>query len=172
MKEDKQTDYNESNTINVLEKKINNDKPKVSKVILAIFMGLVALIINASIELYFNEKNKSAISNEYVVKTINEINKTFPAIVEEGIRMEKVNYDGKKTIQYKYTLINVLKEDVDIATLKQTKEETRMEVTDNLKNNKEIQPLKSDQFNFEYTYYDKNNELLFAIEIMPEDYNN
>ncbi len=96
------------------------------------------------------------------------INKKCPQMLDSETRIDKVELKVPNTIVYRYTLVNLLAENVD--TLKFYKMLwpgllSYIKVSDEMKN------LRNSGSSVEYCYSDKKNKEVYRFKIGPKDYN-
>jgi len=70
-------------------------------------------------------------------------------------------------LQYNYTLVNYVKDSLDIQTLKKALEPG---ILNSIKTNPELKNHRDHKVTMNYSYQDKNKVFLFLISITPDKY--
>jgi hypothetical protein len=113
-----------------------------------------------------NQPNELSI-DKALMKMASEINKSCPFMVDENIRADNVTVLVDNTIQYNYTLINYLKEEVDINQLKSN---LSSHLLNGIKTNPNLKIFRDNKVTMIYAYRDKVGVFLFSLEYKYEDY--
>lgn len=96
-----------------------------------------------------------------------QINKKCPQMIDSETRLDGISVKEPSTIVYKYTLVNLLVENLDTA-----KFYTAMwpGLLSTIKVSPEMKSLREANTEFHYDYKDKNNKGVYLFKILPKDY--
>ncbi|MBN9284567.1 MULTISPECIES: hypothetical protein [unclassified Flavobacterium] len=110
---------------------------------------------------------KPSIDND-LISMSHEVNRKCPVFVDKETRLDNANVLPNKVFQYNYTLVNLVKEQVDV-------DEAQKVIAPNLINSVKTSPdmkkFRDNNVKLIYAYRDKNGKSLFKIFITPEMYN-
>ena len=97
-----------------------------------------------------------------------QINKKCPQMIDSETRLDGIHVLKPNTIVYKYTLVNLLAENLDTA-----KFYTAMwpGLLSTIKISPDMKSLRETNTEFNYEYKDKNNKPVYLFKILPKDYN-
>lgn len=98
-----------------MEEKQRKKKLLIRKIIKII---IVVILIGAVQYYFINEK---PVSNE-LSALVTKYNSSCPVMISDDIRMESVNELPDNTVQYDFTLVRVIKGNIDVAALKKSVE--------------------------------------------------
>ncbi len=96
-----------------------------------------------------------------------EINKSCPIMVDNATRLDNAIALPGKTLQYNYTLINMLKDSVDTNKLKNSIEPILINY---IKTNPGMKDMRDQNTTLKYYYKDMTGKYLFTITVKPEQY--
>jgi hypothetical protein len=152
---------------NTIEKElIKNEKAKEkTKKTVGIIVGIIVFAITfiGTQQLFF----KTPSFDKTLMNISSEINKTCPIMVDSQTRLDNTISLPEKVLQYNYTVINVVKDSVNIDNVKN---QLKPNIINNVKNNPQMKTLKDYKTTFNYYYKDKNDQFLFIIAITPNEY--
>lgn len=106
------------------------------------------------------EKSLQEIADEY--------NKKCPQMIDSETRLDGIGIRDNSVIIYRYTLVNLLVENVDTLEFRRALWPGLLSL---IKTNPAMQQLRERQTRFEYYYQDKRNRFIYTIKIAPADYN-
>jgi hypothetical protein len=112
-------------------------------------------------------KNADEAMQKQMIKSANDMNKTFPAMVDRETRIDNVVVLPDKVFQYNFTFINLLKDSVDFVSMAQEMQPT---VLNGVKSSPDLKTFRDHKVTFAYQYSDKNGMFMFKILITPEKY--
>jgi hypothetical protein len=138
-------------------------KPK--KTIIGPVVGsVVAVIVAVLVQQFFF---KAPTYDETMMKAASEINKSCPLMVDQDTRLDNTLALPGKVFQYNYTLVNWLKDSVDVGAL-----QTYMEplIINNAKTSPDMQYHRDHRATLAYHYKDKHGEFVVKLLIKPEQY--
>ena len=96
------------------------------------------------------------------------INKKCPKMIDSETRLDKVDFKEPNTITYHYTLINLLKQNVDTAQFYQALWPGLISF---IKVGSEMKSLRDSQGTVEYCYKDRDGLDIYCFKIGPKNYN-
>lgn len=124
------------------------------------FFGLVA------IGLYIFSAGKGY-EQKFLEYSANQYDKTCPVMITPDVRLEGVEVLPEKVIHYRYTLINVLKEEVNVDTLAM---KAAPEIVANVKSAPDLKLYRNLGATFSYTYNDRLGIFIWRLDVTPEMY--
>jgi hypothetical protein len=102
-----------------------------------------------------------------LAKSASEANKVCPMFVDKDTRLDNTVALPGLVIQYNYTLVNYVKDSLDIESLKKGMEPL---ILNSIKTNPEMKSHRDHKVTMNYSYHDKNKVFLFLISITPDMY--
>jgi hypothetical protein len=96
-----------------------------------------------------------------------EYNKKCPQMIDSETRLDGIEIRDNSVIVYKYTLVNLLAENVDTLEFRRALWPGILSI---IKTNPAMQQLRERQTRFEYYYQDKQNHFIYSFKISPTDY--
>jgi hypothetical protein len=110
-----------------------------------------------------------ASTHQFLIEAADAANKKLPMMVDSETRWDKteVGADGRNVLIYDYTLPNVIKNQVDVASLQKM---MRIQLVQNYKTSDVMQALRDRGVELDYKYVDKNGDLVFEQDISPKDF--
>jgi hypothetical protein len=135
---------------------------------------VIGMIVTAIIGSYLSELLvhrvffESASFDEIMMNTVSEINKICPMMIDENTRFDNAAAMPDKSIVYNYTLVNHIKDSLNIDFMKETIEPT---IISNIKTNPVMKMMRENKATIIYSYNDKNGIHLMKITIIPDQYN-
>jgi len=102
-----------------------------------------------------------------LARSASEANKNCPMYVDKDTRLENTVALPGLVLQYNYTLVNYVKDSLDIQTLKKALEPG---ILNSIKTNPELKNHRDHKVTMNYSYQDKNKVFLFLISITPDKY--
>ncbi|WP_317898751.1 hypothetical protein [Aurantibacillus circumpalustris] len=111
--------------------------------------------------------NKEESNRRDLAKTATEINEKCPKMLDSETRLDGIEVKEPNTLVYRYTLMNVLSQNVDTVRF------YRMlwpGIISNVKLSAEMKKLREANTVIEYFYQDKNSIPIYTFHINPEAY--
>jgi hypothetical protein len=105
--------------------------------------------------------------NKAMMETASEINKSCPIMIDNATRLDNAVALPGNIFQYNYTLVNLIKDSVNINELKNYLEPT---IINYVKSNPEMKAMRENKTTINYYYKDNTGIYLFTISIKPEQY--
>ena len=105
--------------------------------------------------------------NKVMMESANEINKVCPVMVDNGTRLDNAIALPNNVFQYNYTLVDLVKDSINIDGLKNYLEPT---IINTVKTNPEMKVVRENKTTVNYYYKDKVGVYLFTISVTPEQY--
>jgi hypothetical protein len=96
------------------------------------------------------------------------INKKCPKMLDSETRFEGIEFIEPNTLVYKYTLVNLLKQNVDTAEFYRA---LWPGLISNIKISPDMKRLRENSTLIEYYYLDKNHQPIYTFHIGPQHYN-
>lgn len=127
-------------------------------------LALVSLLVG----LFFSQCTSSDSIDKKALKVVSQFNSKCPMMIDAETRMDGIEIKGTNTILYKYTLINLMVENVDTTKFNLA---LRPGIISTIKTNTELAELKRINSSFEYFYKDRDNKFIYSFLITPNDYN-
>lgn len=106
--------------------------------------------------------------NERLYNTVTTINEKCPKMLDSETRIDGVEYKEPNTLLYKYTLVNVLKQNVDTHQFYLA---LWPGLLSTIKVSAEMKELRENNTLVQYAYNDKLNNPIYTFTIKPENYN-
>ncbi len=134
-----------------------------------IVLIIIAIIFGSMIgKLSVGSPAPKALSlDKLLMQTASEINKNCPFMVDKNIRADNATALLDNTIQYNYTVINYMKEEVDINQLKSN---ISMHLLNGIKTNPNLKIFRDNKVTMIYEYKDKVGVFLFSLKYKYDDY--
>ncbi len=104
-----------------------------------------------------------------MMQTASKINESCPIMVDQNTRLDNVIALSNNTFQYNYTLINFVKDSVDINTFENY---MQPKILNNVKTNPDLKIYRDNKTTMAYYYKDKNGNFVDKISISEEQYRN
>ncbi len=155
----------ENNSTGQLKKKINSKK-KIGFIIGSILGVIVIFGLGYLIQKFFAHKEQDSIK-EMMLPIAKGLNQSCPIMLDSETRLDSSSVSTESIFQYHYTLLNMLKVNVNIPELKQYIEPS---IINNIKTNEQMKVLRDNSVTFEYIYSDKENNLITSILVTPSQY--
>lgn len=96
------------------------------------------------------------------------INKKCPQMVDSETRLDGIEIkDQNSKVVYKYTLVNLLAEQVDTFEFRRA---LWPGLLGHIKTSPAMKPLRDQKTNFEYYYQDKQGHFIYSLPVAPADY--
>lgn len=141
------------------------EKQRKKKLLIRKIIKIIVVMVLIGVAQYYFVKEKPA-SNE-LTALVTKYNAACPLMISDDIRMESVNQLPDNTVQYDFTLVRVLKNNIDTATLKRSVEK---EILATSKTNPSLEAFRDNDSTVIYHYMDSNQENLFIVALTPEMY--
>ena len=110
---------------------------------------------------------KSPSFEKVLIEAANDVNKSCPAMIDGGTRLDSATVIVPKTFQYHYTLINYEKEELDILELENMLEHG---IVNSVRISPEMKDFRDNKVVINFYYNDKNGDYLLHISVSPEQY--
>jgi hypothetical protein len=147
-------------------KKEPNSKKKIGFIIGSILGVIVIFGSGYLIQKFFTHKKQDNIK-ELMLPIAKGLNQSCPIMLDSETRLDSSSVSAESIFQYHYTLVNMLKVNVNIPELKQYIEPS---IINNIKTNDQMKVLRDNSVTFEYIYSDKENNLITSILVTPKQY--
>src|SRR4051812_13909263 len=95
---------------------------------------------------------------------VDEANKNYPAMVDSETKIENIVVKGNNTLRYNYTLVNVLRQNVDTFQFRRA---MWPGIISMIKLSPDMKQLRESGTTFEYFYSDKNKIGIYTFTVMP-----
>lgn len=105
--------------------------------------------------------------DKVLMNIASELNESCPIMVDNMTRLDNAITLPDKVFQYNYTIINLVKDSIDLDKIKSNLEPT---ITNYVKTNPDMQTMREYETTFKYSYKDMNGVFLFDITVKPEQY--
>jgi cell division protein ZapA (FtsZ GTPase activity inhibitor) len=96
-----------------------------------------------------------------------EVNKKCPQMLDSETKFEGIDFKAPNGLIYKYTLINLSVQNVDTAQFKLA---LWPGILSTIKISPEMQKLRDNNTNIEYSYFDKTKKHIYTFKVSPKDY--
>jgi hypothetical protein len=110
---------------------------------------------------------KKPFYNKVLMESASELNKSCPIMIDNATRLDNAVALSDNVFQYNFTLVNMVKDSVNIDDLKKRIEPN---ILNNAKTNPEMKTIRDNKTTLNYYYKDKSGVYLFTISIKPEQY--
>jgi hypothetical protein len=104
-----------------------------------------------------------------MMQMASDLNKQCPIMVDQHTRLDNAIALSGNIFQYNYTLVNFLKADINIDTLKKYMEPG---ILNNIKTNPDLENFRKNRTTLNYCYKDKNGVFVHKYTVTPQDYLN
>lgn len=108
---------------------------------------------------------KKASFDREISKFAKEMNKSCPSMVDPLTRLDNVYFFDKDNLQFNYTLMNMDKDSLPIARLKNYMEPLILE---KIKNSGTLRKFLDKNLTWIYSYNDRNGDFIFKVTYTPE----
>ena len=122
------------------------------------FAGVLLLIVSSC--------SKPSLETTYKNVAV-KMNKDCPITIDEETRLDSVAALPSNTFGYYNTIVNMLKDSVDIEFAKNG---IKGQIVNMVKTAPELKQFKNNNTTLEYTYFDKEGVFMFKVTATPEDY--
>lgn len=154
-----------------MEMPVIKRKSKTPKIILIVAAALVFITMMFFIGKFVRENVVGLITKFTTDKALNqianELNKSCPLMVDNETCLDNVTVLSDNTLQYNYTLINMLKDSIDVNKIKTYLEPN---IISNVKTNPEMEYIRKAKVTLNYSYKDKTGTPVLTIIVTPEMY--
>lgn len=159
----------------ISEEDINNaksQKKKTNKKGLKYYIGLIISIVIFSVAGKFGGEAIYGLFNnnsfdKVMMAAASEINESCPFMVDSETRLDNSIALPKNVFQYNYTLVNLLKETLDIVSLI---DQIEPSIINHVKTNPDMKFLRDNNATINYYYEDKEGVYLFTVSVTPDQY--
>jgi len=100
---------------------------------------------------------------------VEKMNISCPTMIDGDTRLDSATVSQGNTLQYHYTMVNVLKDSLDISYFHNDLEEN---ILNAVKTSKDLKTYRESGVTFVYIYSDKEGRLITKITVGPERYKN
>lgn len=111
--------------------------------------------------------SEDAKTNKFLKEVADTMNKSCPMTIDESTRLDNVTTLPSRTLQYNYTLVNNVKDELDIDTIK---DYLKTNILNQIKTNPQLKIFRDKKVNLNYSYSDKTGVFLFLLEFKAKDY--
>ncbi len=143
----------------------DNSGGKTNKLVAVIIPVLGILLILFIKRFTFKDKDFS----EVLSLTSREVNKICPKMEDKDTRLEGTEILHDKVFQYNYTLLDVIRDSVEVEMLYVSFEAAML---DNAKTNPSLELFRKNNVTLAYNFKDRLGNFLTRIKITPERYKN
>ncbi len=131
-----------------------------------IIIGIAILfLLSAVLKMIFNEK-KPLLSDE-LIELANNINEHAPVVIDSTTRFDNMVALSDYKLQYNYTLLQVVKSDVDTAVLFSTGKEYMLNM---MKSNPQVSVFKKNGIDIWASYSDKNGVYIGTVKLPASEF--
>lgn len=141
--------------------KSGNKKARITQIIIAIVAFTVAYF--GAQKLFFKEDHLTKEMETFAAG----INEKCPVKVDKYAVLDSVTVLDKNIFQYNYTLVDVVKAEVNLDTANKY---IKPGLIDQAKTKPYLKPFRDQKVIFNHHYFDKNGEFITDIRITPEIY--
>ena len=136
-----------------------------NKKIVGTIIGIVVgfLIAFVAIQFFF----KAPTFDNTLMQSASELNKTCPVMVDQETRLDNAIALPNKVFQYNYTLVNIVKDSVDVNSFEEIMKPTILNV---VKTNPDLKSFRDNKVTMCYNYNDMNGVFVTKISITPDLY--
>ena len=135
-----------------------------TKTVTTIIILLIAVVVGIFL-LRNNEKNDSF--DEVLLQSAKEINMKCPMKIDEHTRLDSVIALPNKTLQYNYSLVDVVKDSI---ALESFNPQLQQMILNNVKTSEDLNVHRENQATLAYRYLDKNGALVSNVVITADMY--
>lgn len=163
-------------TVNYQEFEKAHKKARKKKNILIIVIVSIVVVIFGVIGHFTGKKVggfaqkiifNSILFDRQLSKIAEEINKSCPIKIDNETRLDDVSAVPGNTLQSNYTLINMVKDSIDIVSAKENLEQN---ILNNAKTNPNMKTFRDFKTTLIYNYRDRHGDFVLKITITPEQY--
>jgi hypothetical protein len=141
------------------------EKQRKKKLLIRKTIKIAVIVVLIGVAQYYFTQEKPT-SNE-LTALVTKYNDACPVMISNDIQMESVNQLPDNTVQYDFTLVRVIKENIDVTALKKSVEKEILAIS---KNNPSLEVFRDNDSTVKYHYMDSNGKNLFIITLTPEMY--
>lgn len=136
----------------------------ISRVLKPVLGAVLGLVMVYTVQ-YFLFKSPSV--DKVLMEAASEVNKSCPIMVDADTRLENTVALPGNIFQYNYTLVNWVKDSIDLQSLKEYIEPI---IVNNTKTNPQMKSMRDNNVILNYLYKDKEGVYLFEVKVKPSDY--
>ncbi|MGE5394307.1 MAG: zinc ribbon domain-containing protein [Candidatus Saccharibacteria bacterium] len=150
------------NTIELLHKRKKRKNLIIGLVVAFTVVGIMSTIM-------FGMQNviKPLITGKVLETTVKQINNNCPVMVDQYTRLDSASLVSNTEIQYNYTLINTVLEEVNQDTVKKY---VMPKIINNVKSSPDLKAFRDLKTTLIYSYRDKNGLAIIKFPVTPEMY--
>ncbi len=139
-------------------------EPTNRKPLLGIVVGIIAFgIAYFAVQQVFSPPS----IDQQLMKTASELNKSCPVMVDADTRLDNTITTPEKRFQYNYTLVNLLKESIDIESMEAY---LTPQILNTIQTSPDLKFFREKGVTLVYDYKDKNSVHLLRLEFTPNEY--
>jgi len=155
----------------IYEMPVAKPKNKTSKILLItaaalVFVSMMYFMVNFVGKNIVNYITKFS-SEKALTQIATELNKACPLMIDSETRLDNAVPMPDNTLQYNYTLVNRIKDSIDVNNIKTFLEPN---IINNVKTNPDMEFIRKTKATLNYSYKDKAGNALLTIIITPEMY--
>jgi len=109
----------------------------------------------------------TTVYDKAMMEVASELNKSCPIMVDSETRFDNAIALPDNIFQYNYTLINVLKDSINVDEFKDFLDPT---ITNYVKSNPDMKMMRDRETTINYYYKDKTGIFLFTVSVTPDKY--
>lgn len=155
----------ESKIAENIEPKKTTEKSEKRKKIISAVVGAIAFVLSYFAAQHFFFEKPSF--DKVMVEVASEINKTCPIMVDQDTRLDNTVAMPNNIFQYNYTLVNMVKSEVNSEDLKNYIEPV---LINTIRTNPDMKIYRDNKITLAYNYKDKNGVFILKINITPDHY--
>jgi hypothetical protein len=140
--------------------KQSTGKKKTIGTVLGLLAGLVILFTGI-------QSCTSPTFDKVLMQTASELNKTCPVMVDKETRLDNAVALPENVFQYNYTLINVVKDSVNIQAFEDIMKPMILNI---VKTNPDLKIFRDNKVTMSYNYQDMNGVFITKISVVADQY--
>ena len=129
---------------------------------------IVGLVVGLTVAVFINQIIFKAPSfDKQMMSAASQINESCPIMLDQDTRLDNTMALPENTFQYNYTLVNMIKDSIDIKGLE---EYLKPNILNNIKTNPDLKAYRDNKVTMAYFYRDKNGEFVLKIAVTADQY--
>lgn len=138
------------------------DKKKIYQSVIATsVMIMTAFLVK---QIFFNPSIENRLT-----KMASEMNKICPTMIDSETRLDNATALPPKTMQYNYSLINLVSDSLDVSLLR---DYLAPIILNKVKTNPDMRFFRDNEVTMAFNYQDRDGHFLMKISITPDQYKN
>ncbi len=105
--------------------------------------------------------------DQQLMKIANELNESCPVMVDAGTRLDNTITTPEKRFQYNYTLVDMLKENIEIESMEAY---LKPQILNTIRTSPDLKFFREKGVTLVYNYKDKNSVHVLRLEFAPNEY--